>query len=141
MARSKFTAEVLTPEGEVFNEEVEMVSTRTETGSIGILANHTPLLGMLTPSELRLYRSETDVVSLAQGEGYVQIADNHVLVLVEDAISKDDLDVADLREKLSRAESELEAAEDGSEAQALARRDKRRWETFLRVAEGTPISA
>jgi F-type H+-transporting ATPase subunit epsilon len=136
MARSKFTAEVLTPEGEVFNEEVEMVSTRTETGSIGILAHHTPLLGMLTPSELRLYRSESDVVTFAQGEGYVQVADNHVLVLVEDAVTKDDLDVADLREKLSRAESEIDAAEDGSEAQAAARRDKRRWDIFLRIAEG-----
>jgi F-type H+-transporting ATPase subunit epsilon len=137
MARSKFTAEVLTPEGEVFNEEVEMVSTRTETGSIGILANHTPLLGMLAPSELRLYKSDTDIVTLAQGEGYVQVADNHVLVLVEDAITKDDLDVADLREKLARAESEIKDAEAGSEALAAARRDKRRWETFLRVAEGT----
>jgi F-type H+-transporting ATPase subunit epsilon len=137
MARSKFTAEVLTPEGEVFNDEVEMVSTRTETGSIGILANHTPLLGMLAPSELRLYKSDTDIVTLAQGEGYVQVADNHVLVLVEDAITKDDLDVADLREKLARAESEIKDAEAGSEALAAARRDKRRWETFLRVAEGT----
>ncbi|MCW3000168.1 MAG: atpC, partial [Solirubrobacterales bacterium] len=125
------------PEGEVFNDEVEMVSTRTETGSIGILANHTPLLGMLAPSELRLYKSDTDIVTLAQGEGYVQVADNHVLVLVEDAITKDDLDVADLREKLVRAESEIKDAEAGSEALAAARRDKRRWETFLRVAEGT----
>ena len=137
MARSMFTAEVLTPEGEVFNEEVQMVSTRTETGSIGILANHTPLLGMLSPSELRLYRSETDIVSFAQGEGYVQVGDNHVLVLVEDAIAKDDLDVADLREKLTRAESEVGSAEAGSEALAAARRAKRRWEAFLRVAEGT----
>ncbi|MCW3014091.1 MAG: atpC, partial [Solirubrobacterales bacterium] len=125
------------PEGEVFNDEVEMVSTRTETGSIGILANHTPLLGMLAPSELRLYKSETDIVTLAQGEGYVQVADNHVLVLVEDAITKDALDVADLREKLARAESQISSAEAGSEALAAARRDKRRWETFLRVAEGT----
>jgi F-type H+-transporting ATPase subunit epsilon len=140
MARSKFTAEVLTPEGEVFNDEVEMVSTRTETGSIGILAHHTPLLGMLTPAELRLYRSETDIVTFAQGEGYVQVADNHVLLLVEDAVGKDGLDVGDLREKLARAESEMESAEDGSEAQAAARRDKRRWETFLLIAEGTPTA-
>ncbi len=80
-------------------------------------------------------------MTLAQGEGYVQVADNHVLVLVEDAIGKDDLDVADLREKLSRARVGAGRRRDGSEAQAAARRDKRRWETFLRVAEGTPASA
>ena len=57
MARSKFKAEVLTPEGEVFNGEVEMVSTKTVVGSIGILANHAPLMAMLDPTELRLYES------------------------------------------------------------------------------------
>lgn len=136
MARTTFTAEVLTPEGEVFNDEVEMVSTRTEVGSLGILANHQPLLGMLAPTALRLYKSENDVVTLAQGEGYVQVADNHVLVLVEEALEKDALDVADLREKLQQAESEIAAAEEGSEALASARRDKRRWSAFLQIAEG-----
>ena len=60
MARTTFQVEVLTPEGEVFNDEVEMLSTRTTVGSIGVLAHHTPLLAMLDPTELRLYRSESD---------------------------------------------------------------------------------
>jgi F-type H+-transporting ATPase subunit epsilon len=140
MARTTFTAEVLTPEGEVFNDEVEMVSTRTTVGSIGILANHQPLLGMLEPTELRLYKSENDVVALAQGEGYVQVADNRVLILVEEAVEPSSLDVSQLREKLQTAERELEQAEDGSEAARVAARDKRRTEAFLRLAEGDGAS-
>jgi len=70
MAHEKFQVEVLTPEGEVFNDEVEMVSTRTATGSIGVLAHHAPVLAMLDPTELRLYTSENDVTSFAQAEGY-----------------------------------------------------------------------
>lgn len=136
MARTPFTVEVLTPEGEVFNDEVEMVSTRTETGSIGILANHQPLLGMLAPSELKLYKSETDVVSLAQGEGYVQVADGRVLILVEEAIEPSALDTARLQEQLRSAESDASSAEPNSEALNKARRDKRRAETFLRIAGG-----
>jgi len=54
MARTKFPVEVLTPEGEVFSDEVEMLSTRTSIGSIGVLANHEPVLAMLEPTELRL---------------------------------------------------------------------------------------
>ena len=73
MARTPFKVEVLTPEGEVFSDEVEMVSTRTTVGSIGILAKHQPLLAMLDPTELRLYKSESDVVRLVQGEGYLQV--------------------------------------------------------------------
>ena len=34
MARTPFIVEVLTPEGEVFNDEVEMISTKTSVGSI-----------------------------------------------------------------------------------------------------------
>lgn len=134
MARAKFQVEVLTPEGEVFNDEVEMLSTRTVVGSVGVLANHTPLLGMLEPTELRLYRSETDIVRYAQGEGYLQVGDNKALVLVEEALRPEDLNVADLQEKLSRAEAEVAAAEHGTEEERRALRDKRRWETFLRVA-------
>src|SRR6266702_7422018 len=104
MARTKFPAEVLTPEGEVFNEEVEMLSTHTALGSIGILANHEPVLAMLDPTELRLYRSDSDIVSYAQAEGYMQVADNRVLVLVEEAHEPGSLDAAQLRGRLEEAE-------------------------------------
>ena len=136
MARTTFTAEVLTPEGEVFNDEVEMVSTRTTVGSIGILANHQPLLGMLEPTELRLYKSESDIVTLAQGEGYVQVADGRVLILVEEAKDPSSLDVSELQEKLRTAERELEQADEGSEAARVAAREKRRTEAFLALAQG-----
>ena len=136
MAHEKFTAEVLTPEGEVFNDEVEMVSTRTTVGSIGILAHHQPLLGMLDPTELRLYKSENDIVRFAQAEGYVQVSKDHVLLLVEEAHPADQIDVGEQREKLQRAEQEMSSAEDGSEQWKVAARDKRRAEAFLRMAEG-----
>jgi F-type H+-transporting ATPase subunit epsilon len=136
VAHETFTVEVLTPEGEVFNDEVEQVSTRTGVGSIGILARHQPLLGLLEPTELRLYKSESDVVRFAQGEGYVQVAGDRVLLLVEEATPPDDLDTSELQEKLRRAEEEMSSAEEDSEAQRRAARDKKRWEAFLRVAQG-----
>ena len=134
-----FRVEVLTPEGEVFNDEVEMVSTRTTVGSIGILARHQPLLGMLDPTELRLYKTygdESSATRFAQGEGYVQVAGNHVLILVEDAIDPDSLNASELQDQLSRAEREASEAEDDSEAQRKALRDKRRAEAFLRITQG-----
>lgn len=136
MARTKFPVEILSPEGQVFEGEVEMVSTRTTTGSIGILANHTPLLAMLDPTELRLYESENEVIRFAQGEGYLQVGFNRALMLVEEAHRPDDLDRSELQDKLKRAEQELDSAEEDSEAARVAERDKRRWEAFLRVLEG-----
>jgi len=136
VARTPFHVEVLTPEGSVFDDEVGMVSTRTEIGSIGILARHEPVLGMLVPTALRLYRSETDIVTYAQGEGYIQVSGEGVLILVEEADEPASLDAADLREKLRKAEAAVAAAQDGSEDARRAARDKRRWEAFLRIAEG-----
>jgi F-type H+-transporting ATPase subunit epsilon len=137
VARTPFQVEVLTPEGEAFNDEVEMVSTRTSVGSIGILANHAPLLGMLDPTELRLYKSESDVVRYAQGEGFLQVYGNHVLLLVDEIFEVDELNSGDLEERLSRAESEVENAEEGSEERRAAERDKRRYEAFLELAKGS----
>ena len=136
MARTPFRVEVLTPEGQVFDDEVEMVSTRTGVGSLGVLAHHQPLLGLLEPTELRLYRSDSDVERFAQGEGYLQVGREGVLVLVEEAVSPDDLDAGDLRDRLRQAEEAESNAEDGSEEQARAARDRRRWQAFLGIAEG-----
>ena len=135
MARATFPVEVLTPEGEVFSEQVEMLSTRTTVGSIGVLANHAPVLAMLEPSELRLYRSEGDVVRFAQAEGYLQFQKNHALVLVEEAIAPEALDRAMLEQRLSEARASVERAEEGTEQRARAERDMRRWEAFLEVAQ------
>lgn len=133
---TSFRVEVLTPEGSTFDDEVEMVSTRTSVGSIGIKARHQPLLGQLEPTELRLYRSDSDIVTYAQGEGYIQVSRDGVLVLVEEAQLPEELDTADLRDKLSASEEALSRADDGTEEQRRALRDKRRWEAFLRIAEG-----
>jgi F-type H+-transporting ATPase subunit epsilon len=133
---AKFQVEVLTPDGEVFAEEVQMISTRTTVGSIGILAHHAPLLAMLNPTELRLYRSDSDVVRFAQSEGYLQMADNHALLLVEEAHEPESLDAGELRDRLQQAEQQLDSADEDSERRRAAERDKRRWEAFLRIAEG-----
>ena len=137
MARTPFQVEVLTPEGEAFNDEVEMVSTRTSVGSIGILANHMPLLGMLDPTELRLYKSDSDVIRYAQGEGFLQVYGNHVLLLVDEIFEIDDLDSGDLEDRLKRAEDEIESSEEDTEERRAAERDKRRYEAFLELAKGS----
>jgi F-type H+-transporting ATPase subunit epsilon len=135
MARTKFAAEVLTPEGEIFNEEIEMLSTRTSVGSIGILAGHEPMLAMLEPTELRLYRSEGEIVRYAQAEGYLQFAENHALLLVEEAIAPGALDRGAFETRLAEARSAAEQTKDGTEEHARALRDVKRYEAFLAVEQ------
>ena len=137
MARTPFRVEVLTPEGEVFNDDVEMVSTHTAVGSVGILAHHQPMLAMLDPAELRLYRSEGDVLSFAQGEGFLQVTGTRALLLVDELQDPATLDAADLRDRLRSAQDQLAAAAEGSEEQRVAKRDERRFTTWLKIVEGS----
>ena len=136
MARTSFPVEVLTPEGKVFEDEVEMVSTRTTTGSIGVLANHAPLMAILEPTELRLYKSDSDVVRFAQGEGYLQVVDNSALVLVEEAIAPDEIDRGAFEARLKEARDAADRAEEGSEERSRAEREVKRYEAFLAVVAG-----
>jgi len=136
VAATTFPVEVLTPEGQVFADEVEMLSTRTITGSIGIRARHAPLLGILEPTELRLYRPGGEIVRFAQGEGYLQVVENSALVLVEEAVEPGSLDAANLQSRLEEARRAAEGAEEGSEERARAERNVRRTEAFLRVVQG-----
>jgi F-type H+-transporting ATPase subunit epsilon len=137
VAHSSFPVEVLTPEGQVFADDVEMVSTRTTTGSIGILAHHAPLMAILEPTELRLYKSESDVVRYAQGEGYLQVVDNRALVLVEEAIAPDDIDRGAFEARLKEAQEAVERAEEDSEERLRAEREVKRYEAFLEAGSSS----
>ena len=137
MAHKTFPVEVLTPEGKVFDDEVEMLSTRTNTGSIGIRANHAPLMAILDPTELRLYTGESDVKRFAQGEGYLQVVNNTALVLVDEVMDPDSLNTSDIESRLKEAEQGLESAEEDSEEARRCERNVKRYRAFLEVAEGS----
>ena len=126
--------EVLTPEGEVFNGEVKQVSTRTEVGEIGILANHAPLMAALAPTELRLHVSDSETVRYAQSHGWLQVFGNRARLLLEEAIAPQDLDAGALKEQLADAEQRLSESEKGSADFARAQKDKDRAEAFLAIA-------
>jgi F-type H+-transporting ATPase subunit epsilon len=128
--------EVLTPEGEVWSGEARQVSTRTEVGEIGILANHAPVLAALRPTELRLHLSENDVKRYAQAHGWLQVYGNRARLLLEEAIPPEDLDGGALKEQLADAEQRLSESEEGSADYARAQKDKDRAEAFLSIAGG-----
>jgi F-type H+-transporting ATPase subunit epsilon len=138
----KLKAEILTPEGKVFEGELYQVSTRTVVGELGVRARHAPMLARLVPHELRLYEDESDFGGseggnrYAAAEGWLEVFANKVVILVDEAIEPDKLDSADLKERISDAEQRLSEAEEGSSAEQVAQRDKDRAEAFLEIAGG-----
>ena len=76
-------------------------------GSIGILANHQPLLAMLDPTELRLYRVRVRHRRFAQGEGYLQMTGNTRWCSSRRRSPVDELDASTCATGCSAAEDEL----------------------------------
>jgi F-type H+-transporting ATPase subunit epsilon len=132
---NKLEAQVLTPEGEVFSGELQMLSTRTTVGEVGILAAHVPMIARLVPAELRLHKSDSEVERYAQGEGWLEVFANRARVLIAEARSPDELDVADLERRLEEAQQGLSEAEEGSAAAEQAERARARCEAFIQIAE------
>jgi F-type H+-transporting ATPase subunit epsilon len=135
-AQHMVDVEVLTPEGEVWSGEARQVSTRTEVGEIGILANHAPVLAALRPTELRLHISDGETKRYAQAHGWLQVYNNRARLLLEEAIPPDDLDGGTLKEQLADAEQRLSESEEGSADYARAQKDRDRAEAFLSIAKG-----
>ena len=134
MADHNVNERVLTPEGEVFDGEVEQISTRTADGEIGILANHVPVLARLRPTELRLHMPGGEVQRWAQAEGWLQVFANRATILVGEAVPPDQLDTGELRGRIEDANTRLNESEEGSGAWNQAQKDKERAEAFLQVA-------
>src|SRR3954453_13432483 len=114
--------EVLTLEGEVWSGEARQVSTRSEVGELGILANHAPLLAALQPTELRLKISDSETKRYAQAHGWLQIFGNRARLLVEEALPPEDLNAGTLKEQLADAEKRLAESDEGSAEFARAKK-------------------
>jgi F-type H+-transporting ATPase subunit epsilon len=135
LAHPAFHAQVLTPDGEVYDGEVEQVSTRTGVGEVGILAHHAPMLARLVPAELRLHVPDGETIRYAQGHGWLEVYANEARVLISEAVEIDSLEVSELRERLTEAEQRLTEAEQGSEAWQQAEQDVARAKAFIALAE------
>ena len=137
MAHPPFAVHVLTPDGDVYDGEVEQLSTRTGVGEVGILAKHVPMLARLVPAELRLHVSDSETLRYAQGEGWLEVFANQARVLVSEAVPPDQLDVSELKERLADAERRRDEADEGSAAREQAEREVARAKAFIGIAEGS----
>ena len=116
--------QIITPEGTVYSEEVEMVGLRSAEGQIGILPNHIRLMTQMVPGEM-MVRKGGQTKFLAVGEELVQVTHDRVAILTDMAVAAETIDEAKAEEARRRAEARLHekisAAELASVNAALAR--------------------
>jgi F-type H+-transporting ATPase subunit epsilon len=116
--------EIVTPDGVISLEDVDMVTLPALDGQIGVLPRHVPLMTQMVPGEVIVRKNGQDQ-SLAVGEGLVEIAGDHVAILTDLAVAAENIDEARAEEARQRAEArlreKLSAEEVASVNVALAR--------------------
>ena len=98
--------EIVTPEGTVYSEDVEMVTLPGIAGQMGILPRHVPLIAQMVPGEM-IVRKDGREVFVATGEGLIEVTGNRVAILTDLAIPADRIDEAKAEEARQRAEEIL----------------------------------
>ncbi len=98
--------EIVTPEGTVYSEDVEMVTLPGVAGQMGILPGHVPLISQMVPGEM-IVRKDGRETFVATGEGLIEVTANRVAILTDLAIPADRIDEAKAEEARRRAEARL----------------------------------
>lgn len=105
------TVSVVTPDGTILEDDYDMVSCKAETGELGILPGHIPLVAPLTISALRLKKgSKEDIVAISGG--FIEVRPEQVSVLTQSAEQSDDIDIERALEAKRRAEERLAEQKD-----------------------------
>nr|QWK40019.1 ATP synthase CF1 epsilon subunit [Swertia dichotoma]QWW91007.1 ATP synthase CF1 epsilon subunit [Swertia dichotoma] len=101
---------VLTPNRIVWDSEVKEIILSTNSGQIGVLANHAPIATAVDIGILRI-RIDAQWVTLALMGGFARIGNNEILVLVNDAETGSDIDPQEAQQTLEIAEANLRKAQ------------------------------
>ena len=101
-----FQLDIVTPEKTIFSGTVDDVYLPGSEGEMGVLDMHAALVAPLSPGELR-YKKDGKIEELAVGEGFVEVSDDKVSVLIDLAIGEDAIDEAKVEEAMKRAQEAL----------------------------------
>ncbi|MDY0404571.1 F0F1 ATP synthase subunit epsilon [Virgibacillus sp. 179-BFC.A HS] len=102
---------VVTPDGPVLEDQFEMVSCRAQSGELGILPGHIPLVAPLEIGDVRL-RNGNDTNHLAVSGGFLEVRPDKVTILAQTAEKPVDIDVQRANEAKERAERRLQSHQD-----------------------------
>ncbi len=124
--RRTFDLSLVTPEGAVFEGEVEMLIVPGAAGEIGVLARHAPLVATLKAGATRVHVSRDQVLEFATGPGFFKVELDRAIALVDDAIDAREVDHDRAQRQLEEAQAELERLERGEA-------DADRWQLEQRI--------
>ncbi|MFA5488679.1 MAG: F0F1 ATP synthase subunit epsilon [Candidimonas sp.] len=104
--------DVVSAEASIFNGEAKFVTLPGESGELGILPGHTPLISRIRPGTVKIVLADGSETSIFVAGGILEVQPGAVTVLSDTAIRAEDLDEAKAMEARKRAEDALANAKD-----------------------------
>jgi F-type H+-transporting ATPase subunit epsilon len=128
---------VITPEEVIYDGEANLIIARIADGDLGVLVDHSPLVSTVEVGEVRIKEGDDQLV-YATSDGFFKVSENLVQVLVEEAVSVEEIDIGAAETRVEEAERELsevsEEAEDRDRVVAEIERRQRMGENLVRLA-------
>jgi ATP synthase F1 epsilon subunit len=100
---------IMTPDEIFWNEQAEEIILPTNTGQMGVLTNHAPIITALDIGVMSI-RTNKDWTSVALMGGFALVKQNQVTVLVNSAESKDKIDAGKAEQAFLEAQEQLDKA-------------------------------
>lgn len=104
---SLFKLDIVTPDKQFFNEEIEMLIVRTTEGDVGVLHNHEPLVAPVSIGAIRI-KKDGKFKSAACAGGFINVDETGVTVVTDSAEWSDEIDINRAQEAKDRAEARLQ---------------------------------
>jgi F-type H+-transporting ATPase subunit epsilon len=110
MASSSATVqvEVVSAEASIFSGEARFVALPGESGELGILPRHIPLITRIKPGAVRIERPDGSEEMVFVAGGLLEVQPGTVTVLADTAVRAHDIDEAAALEAKQRAEAAME---------------------------------
>ena len=103
--------ELVSPERLVASEEVEMVVVPGTEGDFGVLVDHAPVMAVVRPGVLEIHNEGAEVRRIFLSGGFCEVTPMRCTVLAEESVPVEELDRADLEQRLQNVREDLEDAE------------------------------
>lgn len=102
--------EIVTPERKVFEAGVDRVEIPGLDGELGVLPGHAKLVSQLKPAGLLTYHIGDEKGEIAISDGFVEVANDRVIVLADRAARPEDIDLSEALKLKDIAHQQLQKA-------------------------------
>lgn len=115
----KIAFELVSPDRLLISEAVDMVTIPGGEGDFGVLAGHQPIISTVRPGILEVQNEGAAVRRIFVSGGFAEVTNERCAVMTEEAIPVEDINRADIEQRIKDTDEDLAAAKSDHERATL----------------------